>query len=105
MSNSNKKQKNILFQLTGSVAAFKACSVISALVQRKYQVQVVTSASALKFVGPATLEGLTGRSVLHDTFEPGQMMNHINLARWADTFVLCPATASAINRLAHGLGR
>jgi phosphopantothenoylcysteine decarboxylase/phosphopantothenate--cysteine ligase len=104
MSNSNKKQKNILFQLTGSVAAFKACSVISGLVQKKYQVQVVTSASALKFVGPATLEGLTGRSVLHDTFEPGQMMNHINLARWADTFVLCPATASAINRLAHGLG-
>jgi phosphopantothenoylcysteine decarboxylase/phosphopantothenate--cysteine ligase len=104
MLNSNKNQQNILFQITGSVAAFKACSVISSLVQKKYQVQVVTSASALRFVGPATLEGLTGRPVANDTFEPGQMMNHINLARWADVLVLCPATANSINRLAHGLG-
>lgn len=93
-----------MFQITGSVAAFKACSVISGLVQRSYQVQVVASASALKFIGPASLEGLTGRPVLHDIFEHGHMMNHINLARWADAFVLCPATATSINRLAHGLG-
>lgn len=104
MLNSNRSQQNILFQITGSVAAFKACSVISALVQKKYQVRVVTTASALKFVGPASLEGLTGRPVVHDTFDPGQMMNHISLARWADAFVLCPATANSINRLAHGLG-
>jgi phosphopantothenoylcysteine synthetase/decarboxylase len=93
----------ILFQLSGSIACFKACQVISTLVQSGYEIQVVCTQSALKFVGPATLEGLTGRKVFSDIYETGQVMSHIDLAKWADLAIICPATANTINSLAHGL--
>jgi len=51
---------NILFVLTGSIAGYKACDAISRLVQRGHRVRAVATGSALKFVGTATLEGLTG---------------------------------------------
>ena len=94
----------VLFQLTGSIAAYKACHVISRLSQAGCDVQTVATASALQFVGPATLEGLTGRAVATDTFATGSHMDHIHLVRWADLIVLCPATANTINRLAAGIG-
>ena len=97
-------QRKILFQLSGSIAAFKACSLISKLVQEGFDVQTVCTQGALQFVGPATLAGLTGKPVLSDTFAPGHAMDHIHLARGADLILLCPATASSINKLASGIG-
>lgn len=94
----------VLFQLSGSIAAYKACHVISRLVQDGCEVQTVATRSALRFVGDATLEGLTGRPVATEVFEPGRHMDHIHLIRWADLVVLCPATATTINRLAAGIG-
>ena len=94
---------NILCILTGSIAAYKACDVISQLVQRGHRVRAVATESALKFVGPATLEGLTGQTVLSDMFSPGAALEHIQLTRWADLVVVCPATAHTINRFAAGL--
>ncbi|MGQ0383926.1 MAG: flavoprotein [Gammaproteobacteria bacterium] len=96
-------EPRVLFQLTGSIACYRACELISRLVQRGIAVQTVASAGALRFVGAATLEGLTGRAPLTDVFEPGRAMDHIRLARWADAALLCPASADAINRLAAGL--
>lgn len=93
----------ILYNLSGSIACFKSCMVISQLVQRGYQVQTACTAGALQFIGSATLEGLTGRPVLVDPFEPGRMMDHIHVARWADLAILAPASANTINRLANGL--
>jgi phosphopantothenoylcysteine decarboxylase / phosphopantothenate---cysteine ligase len=93
----------VLFQLSGSIAAYKACHVVSRLVQAGCAVQTVATRSALEFVGPATLEGLSGRPVATDTFAPGSMMDHIHLVRRADLVVLCPATANTINRLAGGV--
>jgi phosphopantothenoylcysteine decarboxylase / phosphopantothenate---cysteine ligase len=93
----------VLFQLSGSIAAYKACHVVSRLVQAGCTVQTVATPAALQFVGPATLEGLTGRPVATDTFEPGSLMDHIHLIRRADLVVLCPATANSINRLAAGI--
>ena len=95
--------KKILFQLSGSIAAYKACQVISRLVQAGHDVQTVATRGALQFVGAATLEGLSGKRVFSDLYEPGAMMDHIHLARWADAAILCPASASTIARLAHGL--
>jgi phosphopantothenoylcysteine decarboxylase/phosphopantothenate--cysteine ligase len=95
---------NILFEVSGSIAAWKACAVISKLVQDGHAVQVVATASALRFVGVATFEGLTGRPVRSDMWEHGAAMEHINLVKWADLVVLCPATANTINRLAAGAG-
>lgn len=93
----------LLFVFTGSIAGYKACDVVSRLVQRGHTVRCVATPAALKFVGPATLEGLTDTPVLSDLFEGGRALDHINLTRWADAVVVCPATANTINRLAAGL--
>ncbi|MCX6367233.1 MAG: flavoprotein [Armatimonadetes bacterium] len=94
---------NILFQLSGSIACYKACTVISRLAQSGHSVQCVASESALKFIGAATLEGLSGKALLTDTFAPGRWMEHIELNRWADISVLCPATANRLNKMAAGV--
>jgi phosphopantothenoylcysteine synthetase/decarboxylase len=94
----------ILFQLSGSIAAYKACAAISKLVQAGHEVQTAASKGALEFIGSATLEGLTGKPVFSDVFEHGRAMDHIWLARWADLAIVCPASASLINRLAAGVG-
>ncbi|MDZ4678474.1 MAG: flavoprotein [Oligoflexia bacterium] len=93
----------ILFQLSGSIACYKACYLISKLVQEGFEVQTVATSEALKFIGSATLEGLSGKSVFSDTFQEGQMMNHIHFAKWADLAIVCPATANTINSLASGI--
>lgn len=90
--------------LSGSIACFKACELISQLVQKGFKVKTVATRSALQFIGPATLEGLTDEAVISDNFEHGKMMSHIDLARWADLILICPATAHTINALATGSG-
>ena len=97
-------KSKILYQLSGSIAAYKACSVISALIQEGHEVRIACTPSALQFVGKATLEGLTGYPVYDQIFEERRAMDHIQLARWADLAVLAPATATSIARLANGLG-
>lgn len=94
---------NVLFLLSGSIACYKACTVISRLAQAGVTVQTVATPSALRFVGRATLEGLSGRPVFTDLWEEGRALDHIELARAADLALLCPATANTINRLAGGL--
>lgn len=103
MSPSEQTPKNILFLMSGSIAAYKACFVVSQLVQLGHVVQVVTTPQALQFIGPATLEGLTGRPALSDTFASQHAMDHIHLSRWADMIVLCPATANTINKMSQGI--
>lgn len=94
---------NILVQLSGSIAAYKTCCVISRLVQADFEVQTVATPNALRFVGAATLEGLSGKPVFSDVYESGRMLDHIHLAKRADLAILCPASANSINRLASGL--
>ena len=95
---------NILFVLSGSIACYKACDAISRLVQRGHRVRPVATGAALRFVGATTLEGLTGEKVATDLFEPGAALDHIQLSRWADATIVCPATAHTLNRAAAGLG-
>jgi phosphopantothenoylcysteine decarboxylase/phosphopantothenate--cysteine ligase len=94
---------NLLFILTGSIACHKACETISRLVQRGHTVRAVATGAAQRFVGLAALEGLTGAPVATDLFAPGEALAHIELARWADATVVCPATAHTLNRMAAGL--
>ena len=96
--------KKVLIILTGSIACYKVCHVISRLVQAGHEVQVVASASALKFIGSATLEGLSGRPVISDMYASGNVMEHIHLMRWADLVLVAPATANFINKAAQGIG-
>lgn len=96
--------KRILVLMSGSIAAYKACHVLSRLKQAGHEVEVVASPWALKFIGEATIEGLIGRPVKKAMFGSGAHMAHIDLVRWADLVLVCPATANTINKLAHGNG-
>jgi phosphopantothenoylcysteine decarboxylase/phosphopantothenate--cysteine ligase len=96
--------KKILVLISGSIAAYKTCFLLSQLVQQGCQVRVAATQSALKFIGPSTLEGLTHSPILTDTFTSEHGMDHIHLARWADLILLCPATANTLNKMAHGIG-
>lgn len=96
-------QSRIVFAVTGSIAAFKAAQVVSRLVQNGNEVRVVATPGALRFVGSATFEGLTGKPVLTDIWEEGSAMEHIHLSRWADMGIVCPASANTIARMANGL--
>lgn len=98
------KDKKILLGISGSISAYKVCEVISKLVQEGAQVKVIATPSALKFVGKATLEGISGESVFVSDFVDGSMMAHIRLAQWADVFLIAPATAQTLNALANGVG-
>jgi phosphopantothenoylcysteine decarboxylase/phosphopantothenate--cysteine ligase len=100
---STMSRGNLLFLLSGSIACYKACTVISRLAQAGVTVQTVATPAALRFVGAATLEGLSGRPVFTDVFESGRALDHIELARAADLALVCPATANTINRLAGGM--
>lgn len=103
-SEQTHNSKKILILMNGSIAAYKVCHVISRLRQGGHDVQVVASPSALKFIGTATLEGLSGKPVASDTFSEGSMMDHIHLQRWADLILVAPATANFINKAANGVG-
>ena len=94
---------NICLILSGSIAAYKACELASMLVKAGHAVQTVATEGALRFVGVASLEGLTDRSVYTDLWAPRESKTHISLRKWADLFVFYPATANRINQLAAGL--
>lgn len=97
-------KSKILVKISGSIAAYKSAYLISKLVQNGFEVKVVATENALHFIGKATLEGLTGHTVYTDSFADGEMMSHINLMKWADLIIVCPASANTINKLANGIG-
>lgn len=102
MSKSNNK--NILIILTGSIACYKSCSVISKLKQKGHSLKVVLSPSSLQFIGAATIEGLIGEPPITDMYSTGYVMDHISLVRWADLILAAPATANYINKISNGIG-
>jgi phosphopantothenoylcysteine decarboxylase/phosphopantothenate--cysteine ligase len=97
-----KSKMNILIGVTGSIAAYKTAALCSRWKTAGHNVKVVATPSALKFVGNATFEGLTGEKVQSEIFNDGQMMDHIHLARWADVYVIAPCTAETLSQIATG---
>lgn len=98
------KQTNILVMMSGSIAAYKVCYLISQLKQKGFNLKVVMSESVQNFVGPTTIEGLTGEKPITDMYTSGSVMDHIKLARWADLVLLAPATANTLNKMSSGIG-
>lgn len=96
--------KNILVLMSGSIAAYKVCNVLSQLKQRGHNVKVVMSEASQKFVGATTVEGLIGEPPIIDMYQSGTVMDHIRLTRWADVTILAPATANTINKFSAGVG-
>lgn len=99
------EDKHILLGVSGGIAAFKAASLASLLVKEKYAVQVLMTEHALEFLTPLTFQALTKRPVIVSTFdEPSpDSIAHIHLADHAKLYVIAPATANVIAKLAHGL--
>lgn len=96
--------KRVLLGVSGSIAAYKACELCRLLAKADVEVQVVMTAHATELVGPATFRSLTGKSVALDLFDdPAAPIHHIELAQSAPVFVIAPATADVINKLAAGV--
>ncbi|MBN1946476.1 MAG: bifunctional phosphopantothenoylcysteine decarboxylase/phosphopantothenate--cysteine ligase CoaBC [Bradymonadales bacterium] len=97
--------KRVLLGVCGGIAAYKIPALVRELVKRGADVRVVMTACATRFIGPATLQAVSGHPVGLDLFEPHQegQISHIELARWPDAVLVAPATANLIGRLANGL--
>ncbi|MGH8930687.1 MAG: bifunctional phosphopantothenoylcysteine decarboxylase/phosphopantothenate--cysteine ligase CoaBC, partial [Egibacteraceae bacterium] len=96
--------RHVLLGVSGGIAAYKAASLARRLRKEGATVQVLLTAAATRFVGPATFEGLTGRPVYSfDALTEPHRVLHLELAREADVAVFAPATANLIAKLAHGL--
>lgn len=95
--------RRVLLGVSGSIAAYKACLIVRALVGKGAQVRCVMSANAEKFVTALTLATLSKNPVCRDMFDASHWeMAHLETASWADCILLAPATADLIARLAAG---
>lgn len=96
--------REILLGVTGGIAAYKSAQLCSSLVQAGAGVTVVMTRAARKFIGPTTFQALTGRPVYTDMFRPQEHFigEHIGLSRRAELYVIAPASADALAKLAHG---
>jgi phosphopantothenoylcysteine decarboxylase / phosphopantothenate---cysteine ligase len=97
-------EKKILLGITGSIAAYKAASLVRLYIKAGASVRVVMSASAKEFITPLTLSTLSRNPVLSEfaANDTGQWNNHVELGCWADLMVIAPASASTIARMASG---
>jgi phosphopantothenoylcysteine decarboxylase/phosphopantothenate--cysteine ligase len=94
--------KRIIVGVAGGIAAYKACSVVRQLSEAGHEVRVVPTESALRFVGAATFEALSGRPVRTGVFEDVPDVPHVRLGQQADLVVVAPATADLLARAAIG---
>ncbi len=96
--------KSVLLGVTGSISAYKACELARLFVKAGAQVHVVMSPSAERFVSALTFEALTRNAVLTEKSESwASELNHIELGKKCDLFVIAPATANTINKIAQGI--
>ena len=96
--------KCVVLGVSGGIAAYKACEIVSRLKKLGADVRVVMTQNAQKLVAPLTFETLSGHAVATDTFDHAYEIEHISLAKAADLFLIAPATANVIAKLAAGLG-
>jgi phosphopantothenoylcysteine decarboxylase/phosphopantothenate--cysteine ligase len=96
------KSREIILGVGGGIAAYKSCDLLRRLLDLGHHVTVVPTPSSLNFVGKATWEALSGRSVTTEVFESVEEVRHISLAKNSDFVVISPATADLIARLAAG---
>lgn len=99
------ESKNVLVAVTGGIACYKACGLVSALKKAGACVNVVMTAHAAEFVAPLTFETLSGNPVACDMFAPKEHweVEHVSLAKKADLVIIAPATANVIDKLAAGI--
>lgn len=97
--------KHIVLGITGSIAAYKACSLIRLFIKAGAEVQVVITPAGKEFITPVPLSALTSKPVISEFFaqRDGSWHSHVDLGLWADAMVIAPATASTLGKMAHGI--
>lgn len=101
----NLKGKNFLLGITGSIAAYKAASLTRLLVKEGAKVKVIMTPLAKEFITPLTLATLSKNPILVDFFNPenGDWNSHVDLGLWADGYIIAPATANTMGKMANGV--
>jgi len=99
------KNKVVVVGVTGSIAAYKSAQLVSDLVKEGCEVHVIMTKNALNFINPITFETLTGRKCLVDTFDRNfeYSVTHVSLSQKADIFMIAPASANIIGKIANGI--
>ncbi|MBQ8226136.1 MAG: bifunctional phosphopantothenoylcysteine decarboxylase/phosphopantothenate--cysteine ligase CoaBC [Bacteroidaceae bacterium] len=97
--------KHIVLGITGSIAAYKACTLARLLIKAGAEVQIVITPAGKEFITPITLSALTSRPVVSEFFSgrDGTWNSHVDLGQWADVMLIAPATAASIAKMAHGV--
>lgn len=98
-------KKRIVVGVSGGIAAYKACDLVSKLSKKDYEVKVILTKHAEKFVSKLTFEALCHNYVETDLFDESNEdpIAHITLAKWADLMIIVPATANIIAKITHGI--
>lgn len=98
------RNRHILLGVTGGIAAYKALELVRLLKKEGAQVRVVMTKAACEFIAPLSFQALSGHSVHIELLDVDaeNAMGHIELARWADIFIIAPASANTLSKLAHG---
>ena len=99
------KDMNIVIGITGGIAAYKACGIVSFFKKEGANVDVIMTKNACEFITPLTLETLSGNKVVTDMFKRVDYIEveHISLAKKADLFLVVPATANILGKVANGI--
>ena len=99
------KGKHIVLGITGSIAAYKAASLVRLIIKEGAEVQIVITPSGKEFITPVTLSALTGKPVVSEFFtaNDGTWHSHVDLGLWADLMVVAPATAATMGKMANGI--
>lgn len=99
------KGKKILVGVTGGIAAYKTATIVRLLVREGSEVKVLMTGHAKDFIAPLTFATLSKNPVFSEFFNPenGDWNSHIDLGIWADLFLVAPATANTISKMANGI--
>lgn len=97
------KGRKILLGITGSIAAYKSILLVRLLIKEGAEVKVIMTPAAADFVSPLVLETLSKHEVISDIAKGSTWSNHVMLGRWADLFIIAPASCNSIAKMAHGV--
>ncbi len=104
MGKLNRKNKKIVIGVSGGIAAYKSIEIIRLLQKKGYEnIDTILTENGAKFVTPLTFEAITGKTPYLDTFENSKALSHIEVVKDADAFLIVPATANTIGKMANGI--